>query len=300
MVDDSHNDERLAMLLDAKLSPRERERLLSELADNPELLAILADASANLGAAQSVARQVATPQRSPRRPAGSLVWLAAAAAIFIALSFGVWRMRPQDSPGERVLALVEGIEAQRSLPDDWSEPSWTRTRGAGTTFDRAGTSVLLGARSADLAFAERQAPDRVGALAGTVSDLARGIPGSGPAVAAWEAAWRAGSESDSQARADALRGLEELTDPDYFTLGAILEGLRIAVLSGDTASLSSLANAFRARNVPAAASERERTAIAGLTDLLQSPAAIQLPNDQLLRSIDEVFLAVLQGPSGSV
>jgi hypothetical protein len=300
--DDPRDDERLAMLLDARLYPQDRERLLAELAENPELIAVLAGAAQGLGSTEQSSPRLSTGSGSPRRRLfDAPVWLAAAAAIFIAVLFGVWQLAQGRTRADRVLAMVEHIDAERDLPDDWSDPSWNRARGPVVAFDHAASSVMLGARAADLAFAQRRAPNRAREIATAMRDLASGIPGSGPAVVAWESAWQGMSDSAAvpTALGDAPRGLEQLADPAYFALGATLEGLRIAILSGDSETLSSLGRELRKWTPPEESSDRVRAAIAALNDLFNQPGPTQQNDERRLQGIDQTFLAVLQGP-GSV
>lgn len=302
MHDEQDDAERLAMLLDAKMSPAERERLLSELASNPEMLAILAGASEALGEAdRSSATSHAPGKRSlVRRLRDAPVWLAAAAAIVVAVVFGVLQMLPDAPRADRVLALVEQIDPRRAPPDDWSDPPWGRTRGAGDASSQAVGSMLLGARAADLAFAREHGPDRTREIAAAMRDLASGMPGSGPAVTAWESAWqdmRDSARSEFIPR-DAVRTLEPLADPDYFALGATLEGMRLAVLSADGDRLSSLAREFDAWTPSAQPSDSVRAAIAALSEALDEVRTPQSAERQL-QAIDDVVRAVLQGPAGA-
>jgi hypothetical protein len=302
-VNDDPDAERLAMLLDARLSPQDRERLLAELADNPEMIAILAGAADGLRTIeQSTVQRPSSDRRSlVDRLRSTPIWLAAAAAILVAILFGVWQIAPRATQADRVLALVERVEAQRDLPDDWYDPPWNRTRGPGNVFDRAATSTILGARAADLAFARHRAPDRAREIATAMGDLASGIPGSGPAVTAWEAAWQRLSDSAAVAGAlgESRTVLEQLADPAYFALGVTLEGMRIGILSGDSETLASLAREFRMWTPPRETSDRVVAAIAALSDALEERGMAQQDGDRQLRAIDAVFLAVLQGP-GSV
>jgi hypothetical protein len=215
--------------------------------------------------------------------------LAAASLVVAAvLGTGIWRATRVSSL-EGTFASVAGLRTD-AMPDDWSDPPWARTRGPGADTALPALSAMLGARMAELEVAQRQAPDRVPALTGAVSAIVRQIPGSGPALARWEAATSAsGGEGLQEARGE----LEQLVDPVRYEAGATLEGIRLALVAGDDEALRSLSDrlATLARSPglpPAFGADAAR-----LVGMLQADATTARNREERLRAVDEVFRRLL-------
>lgn len=306
MSDARLDAERLAMLLEGRLSPGERDRLLADLAADPDAAADLAAAAAALGATTNLrtaeletSAGLASAPGGARAPADRpmpSVWrrhmpLLAAASLLVAAAIGtgIWRVT-RVPPVERTFAVVAGVRPSGALPDDWTDAPWARTRG-GTAGSRVpALSAMLGARMADLELARRIAPDRVQQVASAASAIARQIPGSGPALVQWEAAAsRPSGDGLAEARAD----LERLVEPAPYEAGAVLEGMRLALLAGDDAALGALSDrlAILARSPslpPSFGAEAAR-----LAGMLGAEATTARNREERLRAVDAVFRVLL-------
>lgn len=302
MSEPRHKAERLAMLLEGRLPPAERERLLQEVADDSDAMADLGAAIAALrdtpalaateGSASARAdRSLTIPLAPPaagwrrRRP-----MLAAAALVIVAVSgAGLWRATRAPSL-QATFAAVAAVEA-RTMPDDWSTPPWARSRGSGTRTAHQGISAMLGARMADLALAERQSPERVPAIAAATVSLVRQVPGNGPAIARLEAAL-AGDGRPGRAEA-AHEALEPVVDRAAYEFGAVLEGLRLALLAQDDAAVQALVPRLtrlaEGDALPAAA----RTEAARVSAMMTAETTTARSRDERLRAVEAAFLAIL-------
>jgi hypothetical protein len=307
MSDARLDAERLAMLLEGRLSPGERERFLADLAADPDAAGDLAAAAAALGAtanlrteapeastASASAPQDARPSADRPMP---FPWrrytpLLAAASLLVAAAIGtgIWRMtRP---PGlDATFDAIASVQPAATLPDDWSVPPWARTRGADPVAELPAISAMLGARMAELELASRQAPERTPELARSASELVRQIPGSGPALARWEAAANAGQ--DARWLAEGREAVEPLVDGAAYEFGAVLEGIRLALLAGDDAAVRSLAGRLASLAEREELADRPRREAARVASLLGEDASTPRNPDKRLRADDEALRTVL-------
>jgi hypothetical protein len=165
------------------LSAGDRAVLLARLASHGEDVGVLADAAAVLremeeaGAATAPAPRRRAPWRAPSWGArGHWVGLAAAAVVVIAIAPWLWSRR--DAADERDPGRFVTLLARPSVPVDdgsiWPAPS----RGAPVALSHEASSVLLGARLADLALAVRAGDSSAPAHARAIASLLDGM-GSG-------------------------------------------------------------------------------------------------------------------------
>ncbi len=208
-------EERIACLIDGTLTEPERERLLSEISDDPELLAVVADAS------HAIDQVAPTRIRSLPPWLRTVLPLSAAAALAVAL----W---PREAPVVRPT-----IEALATLPDgwtpesDWDTQRWTVMRGdADGSHDQA-LAFRVGVRLMDARVAAEH--ERTASAVNHVEEtvrLSQPIPGA-PALVASVRDYRFPGEI--RAALDVLEdGLLELLPEDPVLAGVRLEALRLA------------------------------------------------------------------------
>lgn len=314
MSDQRLDAERLAMLLDGELSAEERERLMAEIAADPDAAAELALASAGLrdssGAAPGSMGAIPASGRAdgstddlgdsvsslPTRVRGGgwRQWrplLAAASMLVVAaIGAGIWQAtRP--SGLDATFGTIAGLRPAGAMPDDWSDPPWARTRGPGATAPMPAVSAMIGARMADLEVAARQAPGRVPSLAEAVSQLVRQVPGSGPARTRWDAAV-AESARNAEWLVDGRAAVEPLIEPAPYELGAVLEGIRLALLAGDDAAVRRLAGRLTTVAERATLSQAASAEAARLATMLVGDATTARNRDERLRAVDAAFRAL--------
>lgn len=266
MTESRVDAERLAALLDGRLSARERAELLAEVASSDEAYDALVDAMIvlpELSDAHAPGDRVSDALRARDAGTGwrlrSSRWLALAAAVVVlALLPWLWRARRSSTEVDaaRFVALLYASPA--GLPDAWNSGPWTSTRGASDPLTRATRAVRLGAHLVDLDLAARTGDARAGPLAASIAALLDGVPAGAPAAAIYRSvSRRAAVPSDS------LTGLlergrvatSELAGGDLVALGAWVEAARIAAARHDArffqddASRDMLARAERLSDV---------------------------------------------------
>ena len=296
--------ERLAALLDGRLSDDERTSVLAELASSDEAYDALVDAMAvlpELGEEHHAVESGAAatqPMHAKRRwHASRGRWLALAATLVIVAALpwlwssgrGVKRRDPM-----HVVALLATQSA--GLPSAWDGRPWTTTRGAGDPLTAASRAARLGARLVDLELAVRTRDARTGPLAAEIAVLLRDVPAGSPAAAIYrEVSRRAGAPRDSLAAllergrvaAAALAGVEPVA------LGAWVETARLAAAAHDVhffhddASRDALTRASQLPDVAPAAR--------AMLDRVRQSAATNPPDWTRLESDLTALLAALGG-----
>lgn len=276
--------ERLAALLDGRLSGAEREEVLAQLAASDDLAEVYADAVAALAEPAGVAAHEprretpVIPLRPPRPRAWlrrSAGWLAAAAAVAL-LVLSPWVrgrfVAPGASAPARYVALLEQPEG---LPEGYELRPWGAARAAGEPLGPDARAVRVGARLAQLELAARGRDTSVAALARDVAALLGDVPGGGAAAAVYREVERRASEpaeglapllAQGSAAASGVAGAQGVA------LGAWLEVARVAAQrrdagfygQGATASALVLAEQRAAQRTAARAPlARLRAALAG-------------------------------------
>lgn len=225
--------ERLAALLDARLSGPERAELLQQLAASDSALESYGDAAAVVGELQTGPRRWLTPMR----------WIAIAAVLAgLALAPWLWmRMRPtnRDDPGRFVALLTSPAGG---VPAGWNADPWGSVRGSAEPLTAAARAARLGTRLTDLALAVQRRDTATGTLAADIGALLDGVPAAGPVSAMYhDIGTRAGAApSDlrpllTQAGSAAAR----LAGADLVQLGAWVEAARVAAAAQDAAFFDS-------------------------------------------------------------
>ena len=233
--------ERLAALLDGRVTGRERAELLARLAADGEALEAYADALAvtdeleredeAAGAEAEGARVLPfrPARRQAWRPGPRLALAASLAAVAVGVTaWGLVRGRGGDDDPGRYAALL----GRPGLPAGWDAAPWTAARAPDETLDPRARAVRVGARITDLeaaaaardSLAARQAAADVGALLGA-------LPAAGPATSVYdELRRRAGEPATALAplRERGRRTAARLAGEDGVALGAWAEAARLA------------------------------------------------------------------------
>ncbi|HEX6747196.1 MAG TPA: hypothetical protein VF092_07835 [Longimicrobium sp.] len=164
-MDPLTNDERIAALLDGRLSEQERAELLAELGASDDELEILVDSAGITRELEEEDRDegvipitvprpaeaVPTPITRPpvwRRPA--VLGLAAAAVLVIGIAPFAWKKfsRP-DHPRYFSVAVAELTHPDAAIPPGWSDVR-AETRGSEGALSARAVAVRFGALTADL------------------------------------------------------------------------------------------------------------------------------------------------------
>lgn len=235
--------ERLAMLLEGKLRPEERAKILAELENAPETRELLADAAAAMGEmdAGATAAEQAIPLWASVRPRfyGRRLWFAAAAVLVFAVSVPLVRSARAVQTLPDVGALVQTLEQGAINPPQWQNRPWREFRGAGQPLSQHGRAIRIGALLADLELLTRARDTSVALIASQLAGLLDEYPGGSAAGDSYRAIANRGPVVDSSERATARRGAESLAGIKDVRLGAWLEMARLAAARRDSAFFDS-------------------------------------------------------------
>ena len=264
--------QRLAALVDGKLSLEDRTELLDRLGRSPEDLALLADVAAisresgDAGVVSLEHRRMRGPWRQPR------TWLAIA-AVAAGIALAPWY-------------LMRGPDALAGLPDGWNRDPWGGVRGAGgDAIPDEERAVRVGVRLTQLDVSLAGGDTAGASLARDLARLIAVVPGSAPTVSLLEtAAASASAGNASEARdavADARDGVYVLLDSSRVALGAWAERARLAARAQNEDFFTSddtRAALERAQSVPDAGGPASSSAAADLRGAM---------NQALLNNSDE-------------
>ena len=228
--------ERLAALLDGRLTADERAALLERMAESRETMELLGDAAA-------IAHELAPTD--PAKPVnvvpGPARWrqpswrVAAAAAVVAAIAIPLWmQSRASAVDGNEALALLSVPIVQ---PTTGVLDPWRASRGDDATVTPRGRAVRVGARTIDLEVSQ-QAADRVSdsAFLNDISAVLVRVPASAPVVASVRMILADSSPGDRATRMVEVRNtLGSLLGREWVATGAFIEAARVAARLEDSA-----------------------------------------------------------------
>ncbi|HEX8246207.1 MAG TPA: hypothetical protein VF541_22035 [Longimicrobium sp.] len=236
-MDPLTNDERIAALLDGRLSGQERDALLAELGISDDELEILVDSAgitAELEEEDHAAGVIPLSSRQPRdaetpRITRPPVWrrpalLSAAAVAVLAIGGGLLLSRGTSGAASPVGLLAD---PGAGVPAAWTYP-WTPTRGDGTP--RRAASVRFGAFAADLELsAHARDSTRTAAYADSVARLLEGLGSAASAAPGFRRLAEGRTvPTVEQVQRLAVRATEVLPEPRMAELGTWIETARVA------------------------------------------------------------------------
>lgn len=226
--------QKIAALIEGRLPPDERERVLAAIDESPELREAYADALAALGAmTPAPTRRIERSRYVPRLTPLQWLEVAAAAAVVIAITPALVRRlaSPTVPDATRLIASVSLSDSVAS--DLLSQPIWGATRGDGEgNLAPDARAIRLGAAIASYELRQRRSDSAAAGSAMEVAALLETYPGGSVAANAYRAlATKAPSEADVDSAA-ALA--EQLAGEQAVRLGAWLQAARFAAAARDT------------------------------------------------------------------
>jgi hypothetical protein len=246
--------ERLAALLDGKLSEHEAASVRAELASaGDDSIAAYADAVAIAAEMGTGATPVIELHQRRRFRWQIPATLAAAAVALIVVNNRLSSSRSY-APAQFALALSASSNAT-------IEPAWSVTRGADDQIASGVQAVRLGALLTDLEVTSARGDTAaVRAQTAALARVLESLPGGAPIASSYEAiATRAGAAiPTSTERRDLGKSALDLVSPSDAAMGSVAEAIRIAALARDEAALTKLVSSAKdlrgesAARVPAA------------------------------------------------
>ncbi len=219
--------ERVAALIDGRLSPEERERVLAQLADDPDWRDVLIDVSElrSEPSASDALTPLSTTPLSPTRArsnGGTLRRIAPWAALATAAAVAVIVLGTGEAPRDEIVLSSVGQEAQRlSLTSDelvaLTENRWRVVRSGAESLSPIARAVRLGALAADAMLEVGRT--EIGAREG-MAQLLQQVEGAGPVISVLRA------PADSLALQRTLVAVRALVDTQAFDAGMCLQMFR--------------------------------------------------------------------------
>ena len=285
--------EQLAMLLDNRLDPAERARILAQLENDPEAREILADAAAALGELNTATESGRNVQ--PTKPALRVeprlrreLLLAIAAVLIIAIVLPLTRVgrTPANLPPVQTIAL--GLES--SSPGMTVSHPWREFRGAAEPISARARAVRVGALLADLELATTGHDTAATVIAAQAAALLSAYPGGGIVADRYRVLAQSPALGDVAARNRAANLAEVLAGEREVRLGGWLEAARVAAAGHDSAFFDRPTTATAIRVATSVA----RTESGASLDVTVLSAALAQPRDwiKLARAVDAALVAL--------
>ena len=244
--------ERLAALLDGKLTEQEREEILKRLGRSPEDVALLANAVA---AIREIEGEPSADRKTParvgepappawqRRKRASRAWVVTVATLLVVagVAGGAWFAARRTGAGAlgpaHYVAMLDQSAAR--LPAGWNGHPWSTTRGdQDVPVSPRARAVRLGARLVDLQVAVRTSDSTRSIIAADVARLVAGLPASAAiseryvTIGNRSDGWSPSLQKELDESANAVRMAAGEHDVD---LGSWLEAARLAAVRHDAA-----------------------------------------------------------------
>jgi hypothetical protein len=288
--------ERIAALIDGRLSDTERAALLAKLDASPEALEVYADAVAALGDdtggashATGGGSPVVPRSRRPFRNYAPVIALAAVLLFAVALPFMRRTSGAALETPQTIAALLQPTEETATA---WQRTPWSELRGTSDALSPRARGVRIGARIVDLAMLTRARDTAATRVALQIASLLEGIPAGGVAASSYRALADQGAatatESDLRRAASFA---EQVAGVDDVRTGAWLEAARMAAVARNESffASSSVRDAERTISSLTGLSSPARSALAEVTRLLAASArdwpAIERALSTLLREV---------------
>jgi hypothetical protein len=267
--------ERIAALIDGRLSANERTALLAELDASPEAFEIYNDAVTALreGDIQTpgTAAGMSPPRRAPRPLRTYAPFIALAAALVIAIAIPL--MRRAGAPGlEEPHVLAAALQPTGDATTIWQRTPWTESRGSNDVLSTRARGVRIGARIVDLELLARSRDTSAARIALQVASLLDAIPAGSVAASAYRSLAAQGvptASSDALGRAASFA--EQVAGVTAVRVGAWIEAARVAAAHRNTSFFEST----KTRDIERA-----------IASLLTSPAAAKSALAELTRLLD--------------
>jgi hypothetical protein len=236
----SIDPERIAALIDGKLSDAERAALMAELDASPEAFEVFADAVAALNDDDDESKPPAVAQAATvfpiasRRPRSR--WYAGigaiAAALIVIVGLPLLRGGASATNAQSLVALLDRPNEVVSLT---AAAPWTELRGGDDGVAARARAIRIGARMVDLEVLLRSGDTAAAAgFARQIGAMLTGIPAGSVAAAAYRTIADSPTAT-AEARQTAASVAEQVAGAETVRLGAWLEAARMAAAAQDSA-----------------------------------------------------------------
>lgn len=254
--DQQARTEKIAALIDGRVSGEERQRLLDSLGASEDDLEVFLDAA---GAVADLKVSGLIENDSPDSPATVLpitsaksrrmwrgVGIAGIAAMAASVFFVARSSTDSFNGAGSASDLVTTLSDKSSLPATWNYSPWAARRGDAVAGDSS-TYVRIGARFADLELVLAANDSSAGRLAGDLAELAASLPGGGVTEDLFRRLSNDPRSSNLISKARAA--IAALQRQDLVALGSWLEAARIASARGDSQWFARTENAGVAERI---------------------------------------------------
>jgi hypothetical protein len=227
---------RLAALIDGRLPPDEREKVLAAIDASPELREVYADALAATADPAAESSGVTSGRRT--LPSFTpLQWLEIAAAAAVVIAVAPFVARQVLRPG---LPAAEVIVASLPVLDDtlaylFDQPVFGATRGNAETLTPTARGIRVGSAITSFEMRRRRADSAASTAALAVATLLEGFPGGTLAANAYRELATTASGASPESASELA---SQVAGDRILRLGAWLEGARFAARTRNSAYFS--------------------------------------------------------------
>ena len=224
---------RIAALIDGRLPPDERQKVLAAIDASPDLREVYADA---LAATADNAQSSATSRRRTVPSFTPLQWvgIAAAAAVVIAVTPLLRRQLGSSGLPATGVMIASLPVVDDSLAYLFDQSVFSATRGNAENLTATARGIRVGAAIASYELQRRRADTTASAAALRVATLLEGFPGGALAANAYRGLAAPTSGAGTSAESAAALASQVVGDR-ILRLGAWLEGARFAASTRNTA-----------------------------------------------------------------
>ncbi|HEX6941824.1 MAG TPA: hypothetical protein VF128_02785 [Gemmatimonadaceae bacterium] len=228
---------RLAALIDGRLPPDEREKILAAIDASPELREVYADALA--ATADTVGASAVTPRRRTLPSFTPLQWLGIAAAAAVVIAVTPLLLRQLASPalpttGVMIASLPVVDDSLRYMFD---QPVFGATRGNAESLSPTARGIRVGSAVTSYELLRRRNDSTSSAAALRIASLLEGFPGGALAANAYRALATTPSGAGTSPESAAALASQAAGDRNL-RLGVWLEGARFAAATRNSAYFS--------------------------------------------------------------
>ena len=237
--------ERIAALIDGRLSAAERTALLAELEASPEAFEIYNDAVAalregDMETAPGMAAGTSPARSTPRWFRTYAPVMALAAALVIAVALPMMRRAGRSGLEEpRAIAALVGPTGDATTI--WQRTPWNESRGSTDALSARSRAVRIGARIVDLELLARAGDTSATRIALQIASLLDAVPAGAVAASAYRSL---ASQAIGSASADALGRAasfaEQVAGVSAVRVGAWIEVARIAAAQRNASFFQSM------------------------------------------------------------
>ncbi|MGH7617938.1 MAG: hypothetical protein ACREPM_11970 [Gemmatimonadaceae bacterium] len=257
---------RLAALIDGRLSTRDRDAALARIAESPDDMEVMADVLAV--AAELDGDVIDIRSRAPgrgRAPRSHYIRWLVAAAVVLAVALPVMMRRGASPSG---IAYATLLSSRTPLAPGWDTPDWSATRGSSDAIKERARAVRVGAVTSAIDIAIARHDSATPPLARQAAALLVDVPGASDVVTTYRTMAASGAPVAPEEARRARDRARSMVTTWAFDEGAWLEAARIAAVDRDSAFFRSSESLAQLRELEQQADARTQADVFAVRRLI--------------------------------